>query len=79
MKYRFQASIVVDASSIEDALNQVSTHLGRVKRHAAEGVDLKTAGAAFTLSENANGEVADLSDPLAPKPEPAPIPEPDEE
>lgn len=66
MKYLFEASLVVDASGVEDALRQVRSHIATATTHVANGRKLEECESHFTLEEaDSDAEAHDLkSDPI---------------
>jgi hypothetical protein len=50
MKYKFQASVVVEATSEEDALGQIAAHVSRIGRHLGNERKLAATGAKFSLA-----------------------------
>lgn len=68
MKFKFTGTAVVEATSEEDALNQIGAHLSARSRHLGNGVKLDKTAPFFTLAEVAKGEAVDLAaDPVAEK------------
>lgn len=66
MKYSFNAtSVVVDATTPEEAVNKVSSRLSQVARYLGSGVALSDNKPFFTLTTVDDSTAAtDLSDPL---------------
>lgn len=61
MKFAFKMDVVVEARGIEEALDQVLSHISIVKRQQASGVD--NVAPEFTLSKVADdAKVTDLTD-----------------
>lgn len=54
MKYQFKMDTVVDATSLEEAIDQVATHIKTVNRNVASGRTMEECGASFTVKEVAN-------------------------
>lgn len=51
MKYQFKMDTVIEAGSIEEAIDQVATHIKTVNRNVASERPLEDCGALFTLKE----------------------------
>lgn len=65
MNYKFSATVVVDASSEEDALNQISGRIAAITRHLGNGEALAKSKPFFTLEKNASGAAHDMwADPI---------------
>lgn len=65
MSYKFSATVVVDASSEEDALNQISGRIAAITRHLGNGEALAKSKPFFTLEKNASGTAQDMrADPI---------------
>jgi len=61
MKFAFKMDVVVEARGIEEALDQVLSHISIVKRQQASGVD--NVAAEFTIAPaDDKATVTDLSD-----------------
>jgi len=66
-KYTFQMQVVVDASSQEDALDQVGLHLSKIKCRLANEQKLTDMSPKFTLSDAAaDATLTDLNIDLPP-------------
>ncbi len=68
MKFRFNANIVVEASSEEDALAKIGARIGAIQRHLGNGEKLARTDPFFTLTETDRGDPVDLTaDPIVAK------------
>lgn len=65
MNYKFVSSVVVEATSEEDALNKIAGRIGAITRHLADGAKLHACDPFFTLASNTKGEATDMAaDPI---------------
>lgn len=61
MKYQFKSSMIVEATSEEDALRAIGGHLLKVARHVSEEKNsVSNTETLFTLDEVGKGEPVDL-------------------
>jgi len=62
MKYQFKASIIVEANTEEEALQQIAGHVARTARHVSEEKNsVANTDTFFTLEEVTKGEPVDLN------------------
>ncbi len=75
MKFAFSLSTVIDADSLESALKQVASHVGRTATHIANERALSDCGAKFTITQVSDDTAADdlSADPIVAEHGPAPL------
>jgi len=63
MKFKFVASVVIEASSEEDALSKIAGRVSNIARHVGSGVALADNAPFFTLTAADAADVAqDIAD-----------------
>jgi hypothetical protein len=69
--FNFKTDVVLEATSEEDALQQVANRIAVIARQIGNEADLDSNDPFFTLTTVTKGEPADLqTDPIAEEPEP---------
>lgn len=65
MKFKFEGSLVVEASNEEDALNKIGGRISVISRHVGNGEKLADNAPFFTLTQtNEDADAEALVDPI---------------
>lgn len=65
MPFKFKASVVIEASSVEDALNKLGSRISAISRHVSNGEKLEANEPFFELTQVAGPATEGaLSDPI---------------